>query len=346
MNKILGIQRVLIDNGGVLLSTDPTDEREQEGIFNPTVAGGHLLYRAAGPGNYSRILAAKLTYDQRRGDLNAERLSETVLEPEQPYERVSKTSGGIEDPRISRLPGEKYVMFYTAFGFQPAAGQQAPAIAVATSSNGLDWNRLGPVLFAPLVWNGQTLDLNKIPNKDAVLFSEKVNGRYAMYHRPMWSTEEAEALDVPPRGIWYAEADTLTGPWQNHAFVAGPAEPWEANGIGAGVPPIKLGDFWLNIYHGFLYDGRHKHYSAGAFMTPSNRPQEVSWRQTEPALEPIVFDENVRVETHIAFPTAAWRTPSGQILIIWGREDRLIMWGYLDLELASSGLISTLQLPA
>ncbi len=344
--KKIPFQNIQIEPGGVLLTADSTSQLEQEGIFNPAVAGDILLYRAAGPNNFSRILAAQLSYNSLRNDCNATRLNQVILKPETSYELMSDGSGGVEDPRITQLADGNKVMFYTAFGLQPHTHIQAPSIAVAVSNNGLSWQRLGPVTFSLLKWHGQSFDFNKVPNKDAVLFSRKINGRYAMYHRPMFSQAEADKLQVPCRGIWYAEADSLTGPWGNHALVTGPNNSWETNGVGAGVPPILIKNSWLHIYHGFIYDGHHKHYNAGVFMTPKNHPQKISWRKAEPILEPIVFNENYNVDKHIVFSTAAWRSPEGHILIFWGREDRMIMWGYLKIATKQPNFLAKLELPA
>ncbi|MDP3997820.1 MAG: hypothetical protein Q8P73_04960 [bacterium] len=338
--------RVEIERGGVLLWVNQDDRYEADGIFNPAVAGDYLLYRAAGSGNYSRIMAARLSYDKRRGDVNADRLQRIILEPMTAYEKMSEENGGVEDPRVTRLADGKYVMLYVGYGYQKETDAQESMIAAAISENGLIWERLGRIMFEPLHWQGHMIDLNRVPNKDAVLFSEKIGGRYALYHRPMFSAEKAKVTGVPRRAIWYAEAEQLTGPWSNHRMVAIPKYDWEISGIGSGVPPIRMGNTWLNIYHGFIYQRKHKHYCAGAFVTSADKPYQITWRQAEPVLEPIVYDEKKHRSKHIVFPTAVWSGAGERPVIIWGCEDSSIMWGWLNLRSAQAGPSASLRLPA
>ena len=63
----------------------------------------------------------------------------TPFEPEAPYELRDATGGyGCEDPRVTFLPVlDRYVMSYVAFG------PRGPEVAVAVSSDGLAWQRLG-----------------------------------------------------------------------------------------------------------------------------------------------------------------------------------------------------------
>src|SRR6059058_3046054 len=117
---------------GIIMEPDPTDPREVEGVLNPAVTRGpdgalYLLPRLVGAGNCSRIGLARVVRDRQGDPCGVKRLG-VVLEPEEPYERTSRTGGGVEDPRVTYVAAlESYVMTYTAHG---EAGQR---IALAVS---------------------------------------------------------------------------------------------------------------------------------------------------------------------------------------------------------------------
>jgi len=330
--------RLKIERVRVLLEPDTSDERESEGILNPAVAGSYLLYRAVGPGNYSRVMVAKLVTEETAAgkQVLAKRLGKVALEPEELYEKVDDLHGGIEDPRVTELVDGTYVMFYTGYGRPEGFSEQAPIVAVATSRDGLNWHRRGRITYSPHDHNGNEIDFNIIPNKDVVLFSEKVNDRYALLHRPMFSKEQAAKFQLPWRAIWYAESDSLTGPWGNHKIVLAPKYDWEHEGVGAGVPPIHLNDIWLHVYHGFAYPKDmkpHRRYSAGVFMTAHNDPSQVVFRTVHSLLTPSISAELQGTVPNVVFPTAVWQqnTEPNNLALFWGAADSRIMWGTLHL---------------
>jgi hypothetical protein len=88
------------------------------------------------------------------------------------------------------------VMTYTAY--RPSG----PRIAVAVSHNLMDWRRLGLVGFAPY----RDVDLQRLDNKDAVLFPEPVmapDGRpaLALIHRPGRGMPHPDGGWAPSRGL-------------------------------------------------------------------------------------------------------------------------------------------------
>ena len=332
-----------IQRGGILLSPDPKDERETEGILNPAVAGPYLLYRAVGPRNYSRIMVAKLEYSRIGEDevtIKASKLNQVAIEPEENYEISAPGHGGTEDPRITQMPNGQYIMTYTGFGQPDGFSKQTTVVALATSKDGLTWHKEGRLSYTPYNNGEMTVDFNYIPNKDTVIFGEKINGRYAMLHRPMFTQEQAHQYHLPWRAIWYAESDTLQGPWDNHQLILQPHFSWEEGGIGAGVPPIRLHDAWIHVYHGFTnYDARVE-YRAGVFITPHDEPTKILYRSQCAMLEPEHIVEREGTVPDVVFPTAVWRFPDDQdsLAIFWGGGDSHILWGQLHLP---SPLVST-----
>ncbi len=341
---IMYTERITVDRVRVLLGPDAANEYEKGGILNPAVAGNYLLYRAVGDGNYSRILAARLRSKVRRGRtfLSAEKMNKVVLEPEKDYEVIDSRHGGVEDPRVTRFEDRTFIMLYTGFGRPKGFSRQVPVIAVATSRDGLNWEKLGRIKFEPFEHRGERLDFNAWPNKDAVLFSEKINSRYVILHRPMFSREEARRRRLPWRAIWYAEADEVIGPWRNNKLLLAPCYAWENGGVGAGVPPIHLGDRWVHIYHGFTLSTEtdpHRKYKAGFFVTPHDKFDQVILRSREALFKPNIPEEKMGVVPHVVFPTAVWQhnLDPRTLALFWGAADTCIVWGTLRLPGAVLG---------
>jgi predicted GH43/DUF377 family glycosyl hydrolase len=101
---------------------------------------------------------SRLGYAVSPDGLNFYRLDQPVLTPATPWE-----SRGVEDPRITRLEGRFYVL-YTAYS------EHGVRVSTASTTNFITWTRHGILLPDE-------------DNKDAALFPEKINGRYAMLHR-------------------------------------------------------------------------------------------------------------------------------------------------------------------
>jgi len=162
-------------------------------------------------------------------------------------------SRGCEDPRLVCLGG-KFYMTYTGYS---AKGVR---VSLASTSNFIHWERYGIVL-------------PDVENKDAVLFSEKINGRYVMFHRPM----------TPPRSIWIAYSEDLLK-WDDFKKVMAPVEGrWDGMGIGSASPPVKTEKGWLLIYHG---TDDESIYRLGVALLDLNDPSHVNGRYPDPILEP------------------------------------------------------------
>ena len=94
--------------------------------------------------------------------------------------------------------GDRIVMLYTAYDGNIA---QIAAASISlqdfTAGNYTNWQRDG-------------LAFKNIWDKDAIIFPEKINGKYIIYHR------------IEP-SIWVTYSNELKFPiWEKHAIIAGP----------------------------------------------------------------------------------------------------------------------------
>ena len=332
---------------GVVMSPDPGEENEVEGVLNPGCGRDQdgrlwLLPRLVAAGNVSRVGLAEI--EVIRGVPVGVRRKTVVLEPDRGWERGAN-HGGVEDPRITWVPDlGVHLMTYIAYG------PLGPKPALAVSTDLLNWKRLGPFTFA--YQDDLDTDLNLYPNKDVVIFPEQVPGpdgrpSYAVLHRPMWDLDWISPGGGAPRpaglsderpGIWisYASANDVADDVANlvnlsgHRLVALPEFPFEAVKIGAGPPPIRIPEGWLLIHHGVtgeLVSGfdqqQNANYCAGAMILSADDPAIAIARTAVPLLAPETIDERSGIVPNVVFPTAI-QTIDDRTFVFYGMADSKI----------------------
>ncbi len=241
---------------GPILEPIPDHDWESQYVLNCAAArlDGtiYILYRAFGEDKVSRLGLA-WTSDGCRID---GRMDKPVYEPGADYE-----SRGCEDPRVTVI-GDRLYMLYTAFD-----GEIAQIAAAAIDKDDFlaeRWDR----------WERFGLGFPGVYNKDAVLYPEKIDGKYAIYHR------------IDPN-MWISYTETLECPWPRTGYriVIGPRPGmmWDSIKVGAGAPPIKTEFGWLNIYHGVDY---LRYYRLGVVLVDTDDPSELLYQSPNPVLEP------------------------------------------------------------
>jgi beta-1,2-mannobiose phosphorylase / 1,2-beta-oligomannan phosphorylase len=336
---------------GVIMRGDAHNPDEALGVLNPATARApngklYMFPRVVAAGNYSRVGIAEVIFDAAGNPTSVERHG-YVLEPTESYEQNARTAG-CEDPRITYVePLRRYLMIYTAYG------PLGPRIALASSEDLIDWERLGPIKFAfdPAL----RVDFDLYDNKDAVLFPAPVydpHGRLALalIHRPAHVqggrvvlpegiTESRASIWISYCALEQALADSaalLT--WHDHTLLATPAQPWEETKIGAGTPPVRTPHGWLIIYHGvagqILEGVDHQplvRYSAGAMLLDTDDPRTIVYRSTEPILMPEVDEERAGIVPNVVFPTGIDVRENGRVDIYYGMADAAIGVARLDI---------------
>ena len=339
---------------GVLMTPEPGNDLEAEGVLNPASGFGpdgklYLLPRLVATGNVSRVGLAEVslvdgvpTGVSRRG---------VVLAPDEGWERGANNAG-VEDPRVTWVPRlGVHVMTYVAYG------PLGPKLALAVSKDLIEWRRLGPIHFR--YQPGLDTDLNLFPNKDAVFFPEPVPGpdgepAYAMLHRPMWDLgwfRDGEGVHLPAGvtderpGIWvsYAPARDVERDLDSlvlqgdHRLVALSEHPFEELKIGAGPAPIRVEEGWLLLHHGVVgaiddpWEPQQQRvsYAAGAMILDPADVSRVLDRSTEPMLTAETADERSGTVPNVVFPTAIEEV-DGVRYVFYGMADTKIGVARLD----------------
>ncbi len=152
---------------------------------------------------------------------------------------------GIEDPRITYVPElEQYAVAYTSFA------RGGPGVSLALTKDFKCFERLG-VIMPP-------------EDKDAALLPRRINGYWAMIHRPV-TTLGAH--------MWISYSPDLRH-WGSHKIIleARRGGWWDANKIGLCSPPIETAKGWLTIYHGVRNTASGSIYRLGLALFDLERP--------------------------------------------------------------------------
>lgn len=270
-----------------ILSPNPANDWESLVTTNPAAFYDEeakevkLLYRAAGndPEHIVRfgLATSKNGYDFERV------CDEPVFGPS----KDGFDSGCVEDPRIIKI-GEYYFITYATRVYPPGqywlnkgpdswddcpedfpyiVRENATATGLTLTKDFKSWIRAGRITN-PLV-----------DDRDVILFPEKINGRYALLHRPMTWVGPEYGTDDP--AMWISFSDDMLV-WSDSRLLAKGIEDWECK-IGGNTPPIKTEHGWLTIYHAV---GQDKYYRLGAFLLDLKEPWKVTHRTKDWILQP------------------------------------------------------------
>ena len=185
---------------------------------------------------------------------------------------------GVEDARLTAIDGRWYFTYV-------AVSPHGVCTALASTSDFVNFQRHG-VIFCP-------------ENKDVVLFPEKMDGDYFAIHRPNGSTP----FSAPQ--MWIARSPDLIH-WGGYQRLLGGTSRWEGNRIGAGTPPLRVDDGWLEIYHGSQASSVSRDvgiYSAGALLLKEDQPGQVVGRSQDVVLAPRADFERQGFVPNVVFPT-------------------------------------------
>lgn len=183
--------------------------------------------------------------------------------------------------------------------------------------------------FESFEWIGVTSDEN---TRNAVLFPEKIGGRYGRFDRPNLLSADA---GNPPTGdrILFSTSEDLIEWRAEGEVVRGRPHLWDER-IGAGPPPVKTRDGWLLVYHGVAtHFGSANIYQAGVLLTALDEPGRLIARSTDNVLEPREPYELTGQVPNVVFPTgmivedvddAGFAAPESRVFLYYGAADTCV----------------------
>lgn len=303
---------------------------ESKAVFNPGVIKKdgivYMLYRAIGDfSTYISYLGLATSTD----NIHFERASSLpVFSPHTTYAK-----GAVEDPRIVFIDGTFYITYVAVpqLVFENGVPPLHPQIPLITSAALLTTTDF--VTFKDC----GVITPENADDKDVVLFPEKINGKYAMLHRPFfWSKKgiespeakayavtlpcDKELLPAKPT-VWLSYSEDLYH-WDNHIVLQGLLEEGDDK-IGPGLPPLKTSRGWVVIYHHVEMTKLGNIYSAKAALLDLHDPSKVLSRLPYDILHPETKAEKEGFVKNVVFPSGGF-IENDTLYVYYGAGDSSI----------------------
>lgn len=252
----------------------------------------HLIYTAKGEDDIARLGYAKL----RAIDEVVERLPYPVFAPQEWFEQDS-----VEDPRLCLLDGEIFMIY---------AGKDKDMARICESRISVE-----NLSSKQWLWSKHRLllpNMVSIHNRNAAYFPRRINGRYALLHRPMLMTEH----------VWISFSyDRIH--WYNHKELLKPRPGyWDDAKVGIAGPPLEIDDGWLLVYHGV--EAETWTYRLGFVILDKSDPSKLKYRCEEPILEPETSYEREGVSPNIVFSCGGFINSNNELVIYYGGADKVL----------------------
>ncbi len=279
-------------------------------VFNPGACahdgGTLLLVRVEDRTGISRLVVA--TSPDGMGDWTVDETRGLTPDPDRFEERW-----GVEDPRITQIDGTYYVV-YTGYS------EGGPLVCLATTEDFVTFERHG-VIVPP-------------EDKDAALFPETFDGRWALLHRPATATAGLGAhvwLSWSPDLRYWGDGRILLparrGGW------------WDANKVGTGPPPLRTDEGWLLCYHGVRVTASGSLYRVGLALLDLHDPGTVLKRTDEWVFGPTEPYERTGDVPGVVFPTGWVLGEDGDTLrMYYGAADSVVALATASLAVLLAGL--------
>jgi len=190
-------------------------------------------------------------------------------------EHFPEEAWGIEDPRITYMAElSQYAVVYTAYG------HDGPGVALALTKDFIHFERYGVVM--------------QPEDKDASLLPRRINGHWALIHRP---------ASVTSANMWISYSEDLRN-WGNHRMMleARLGGWWDANKIGLSAPPVETSLGWLVLYHGVKLNSAGAIYRLGLALFDLNAPDHCLKRGDEWVFGPAEPYEQHGDVDNVVFP--------------------------------------------
>ncbi len=280
-----------------LLQPVPEHDWEAKAVFNPAAfeleGKIYLVYRSTSKDTLS-YLGMAVSDD---GLLIDERVDKPIY-----------PMRGCEDPRITRIDDKLY-MLYTAFdGVLPRLAITSISVSDFLGRNWDRWEK-AKIISPP-----------GIADKDGMLFPEKIDGKYVIFHR------------IEPN-ICIDYVDDLK--FDNSTFlkITGTITPhnrsWDEAKVGINTPPLKTDQGWVVFYHGISKIDQH--YRVGVLLLDLKDVTKVIGWTPYPILEPERTFEKRGITNNVVFP-CGYVLKNGVIHLYYGGADKVVCGATVGLE--------------
>jgi predicted GH43/DUF377 family glycosyl hydrolase len=192
---------------------------------------------------------------------------------------------------------DKYAVVYTSYS------RGGPGVSLALTKDFRTFEKLG-VIMSP-------------DDKDAALLPRRIDGRWALIHRPMTNLGAH---------IWISYSPDLRH-WGTHKLMleARRGAWWDANKIGMSPPPIETPSGWLMIYHGVRTTPSSSIYRLGLALFDIEQPEKCLIRGDSWMFAPEADYERQGDVQDVVFPCGYTIAPDGDTInLYYGAADSSI----------------------
>lgn len=323
--------------GNPILSAHPEHPWEDLAVFNPAAwldertGEVWLLYRTAESGPEYKCWFGLA---RSRDGLNFERVSD---QPALSPSGEGFDGATIQDPRIVQMGDWFYVTYacrHFPFGqfwvpevkqrfARPDVPDEFPRyLRLNATLTGLAMTKD----FKRWIRAGWLTDPN-LDDRDAILFPEKVNGKFVLMHRPLEWVGPAYGTEQACAWIKFAD-DLLAFPQAPSRLLIKQRYPWETFKLGINTPPIKTPHGWFTLYHAV---GADKFYRLGALLLDLDDPSRVLHRTPDWIMEPEKDYEIEGFYRGVCFPCGTV-VKDGTLFVYYGGADKYCAVATCDWE--------------
>ncbi|MHC4769096.1 MAG: glycoside hydrolase family 130 protein, partial [Planctomycetota bacterium] len=232
-----------------------------------------------------------------------------------PAKLIDNESGGVEDPRVTRI-GDTYYVTYSAYHGRI---KDRVRVSLATTTDFVSFVRHGPVLDQDM--------------RNVVIFPERIGGKFVGLFRPndrapgdvggTFTEIRLGTTDRVESNRWaIADRPLLKTGGGPSAF---------ADKIGPGAPPLRTRHGWLSIFHGVRTTMDGNPYVLGVALHDLEDPAKFQ-ASAIPILFPsradcVVGEDDYVHVPNVVFTCGALRRDDGTILIHYGGNDTVMNVG-------------------
>ncbi len=247
----------------------------------------YFIYRAAGEDNISRFgfawskngtqIDGRLPYPILWADAN-EIHPEAIKRP--------REKGGFEDPHLTLMEDKNrlYLLYTVTFATEQLICQQA---MVSISVENFICLPNIPKNKIKQKWKKHGL-ISPFEERNAILFPEKINGKYAMIRRPMkGKTTNLKEYICQERFIGISFSENLDGQWPEEIkpLLSSRKDSWDSDRVGP-CALLKTVYGWILFYHAVGMRKGRKSYSVGCALLDIENPCKILYRCSEPIFAP------------------------------------------------------------
>jgi beta-1,2-mannobiose phosphorylase / 1,2-beta-oligomannan phosphorylase len=190
----------------------------------------------------------------------------------------------------------------------------------------------GPAVYLATTRDFRSIERHGIikhpEDKNAALLTERVGGKWILFHRPMTAYGGSRGEILLSRSTdlrsWSAPEQVLQprrGAW------------WDSLRIGIGPPPLKTEHGWLVIYHGVKETVAGSLYRVGLALVDLQEPTRILGRASDWVFGPLAAYERQGDVPNTVFPCGLVHdAASGELRLYYGAADTTICLATAQLD--------------